>query len=163
MQARTQADSHAVPSAAHVEDPGAAPSGSGVPADAGVHCWGGVGSLSFGTIAPGLRAWTGMWRAGAGAPTARAATEKMLFSLALRREGERVPELPLAPLLNDTPKRSLRGRCATRMAALGGANLRPASAGGAAWKISFGSSRPWRAAATVRRLCVGCASTSSQC
>lgn len=87
-----------------------------------------------------------MLLASAGARTARAATEKMLFSLAERREGERVPELPLAPLLNDTPKRSLRGRCATRMAALGGANLRPASVGGAAWKISFGSSRPWRAA-----------------
>ncbi len=53
-------------------------------------------------------------------------------SLAVRREGERVPELPLAPLLNETPKRSLRGRCATRMAALGGAKRRPASAGDAA-------------------------------
>ena len=82
----------------------------------------------------------------------------MLFSLAERREGERVPELPLAPLLKDTPKRSLRGRCATRMAALGGANLRPASAGGAAWKISFGSSRPWRAAPAVRQLHRQCAS-----
>lgn len=78
--------------------------------------------------------------------TARAATENMAPSLWVRREGERVPELPLAPLLNDTPKRSLRGRLATRMAALGGANLRPASAGGDAWKISFGSSRPCRTA-----------------
>lgn len=78
--------------------------------------------------------------------TARAATENMVPSLWVRREGERVPELPLAPLLNDTPKRSFRGRLATRMAALGGANLRPASVGGDAWKISFGSSRPCRTA-----------------
>jgi len=68
----------------------------------------------------------------AGGRTARAATANMPPSLAVRREGERVPELPLAPLLNETPKRSLRGRCATRMAALGGAKRRPASAGDAA-------------------------------
>jgi hypothetical protein len=94
-------------------------------------------------------------RRAAGARTARAATANMPPSLAVRREGERVPELPLAPLLNETPKRSLRGRWATRMAALGGAKRRPASAGDAAWKISLGSSRPWRAgrAASAARGC----------
>lgn len=64
-----------------------------------------------------------------------------------KRRPEEWPESP-EPLVPDTKddvtekRMRLRGIYDTRIAALGGAKLRPASPAGTAWKISFASSMP---------------------
>lgn len=81
-------------------------------------------------------------------------------SLAGKRRAPEWPESPepLVPLTKElvTLKRMrLRGTYDTRIAALGGANLRPASPAGVAWKISLGSSKPCAVTEKTQRESLG--------
>ncbi len=77
----------------------------------------------------------------------RAGSRSMCPILVGNRSPEEWPESP-EPLVPETKedvtekRMRLRGMYDTRMAALGGAKLRPLRPAGAAWKISFASSMP---------------------